>query len=134
MKRARKEDAKILRRYSEALKLKAVQAIDAGEMNQSEAARAYGCTKGAVNQWMKKYSKNRQRIKVVHVAMKDEQDRIRELESALAKAHMKLEVYEKMMEYVRDEDGIEVKKNTDTGELEIVRRGVGSKGTVKRSE
>ena len=129
-----KEDTKILRRYSEALKLKAVQGIDSGEMNQSEAARAYGCTKGAVNNWMKKYSKNIRRIRVVRVTMKDEQDRIRELESALAKAHMKLEVYEKMMEYVRDEDGIEVKKNTNTGELEIVRRGASSKNSAQPTE
>ena len=114
---------KIVRTYSESLKLKAVKEIESGVMNQSEAARYYGCTKGAVNFWMRKYSNKLQQTKVIRVGMKSESDKIRELESALAKAHMKLDVYEKMMELAKENDGIEVKKNTSTGEYEVYKDG-----------
>lgn len=125
---------KIRKSYSESLKLKAVSDIESGIMSQAEAARHYGCTKGAVNFWMQKYSKGYERVKIVRIGMKSEADRIKELESALANAHIKLGVYEKMMEFVKRDHGIEVKKNTSTKEYELVKDGVRSKSTVKYSE
>lgn len=127
------KEVKIMKSYSESVKLKAVSEIESGEMTQAEAARHYGCTKGAVYAWMQKYGKNRVKTKIVRVSMKSEADRIRELESALAKAHMKLDVYDKMMEFVKRDHGIEVKKNTSTQEYELLKDGVASKRTVKSS-
>lgn len=128
------EEVKILKTYSEAVKLKAVSDIESGLMTQAEAARHFGCTKGSVWGWMQKYGRKRTETKIVRVNMKSEADKIRELESALAKAHMKLDVYEKMMEFVERDHGIAVKKNTDTKEYELVRGGESSGRTVKYSE
>jgi len=128
------KEVKIIRSYSEALKLKVVSDIEGGIMTQSEAARHIGCHKASIWGWLKKYGKNNIRTKIVRVGMKSEEDRIKELESALAKAHIKLEVYEKMMEFAKEDYGIEVKKNSNTGELELVRDAAKSKSTAKPLE
>jgi transposase-like protein len=129
-----REEGTITKRYSESLKQHVVNAIESAELSQSEAAREYGCTKGCINHWMSKYGKNYKRTRVVRIAMKDEKERIRELESALARAHMKLEVYEKMVEFACEEEKLEIKKNTSTGELRLVRKGVNLKDSAKSSE
>lgn len=128
------KEVKILKTYSESVKIKAVSDIEEGVMTQAEAARHYGCTKGAIYFWMQKYGKSRVKTKIVRVNMKSEEDKIRELESSLAKAHMKLELYEKMMEFAKRDHGIEVKKNTSTKEYELVKDGVSSNRSVKCSE
>lgn len=129
-----REEAIITKRYSEALKLQVVNAIESGELSQAEAARDCGCSKGCINHWMSKYGKNRKPTRIVRIAMKDEKERIRELESALARAHMKLEVYNKMLEFACEEEKLEIKKNTSTGELKLVRKEGSSKDTAKCSE
>jgi transposase-like protein len=126
-----KNEPIILKRYSEALKLRVVRSIENGEQSQAEAARECGCSKGCINHWMRKYGTTRKHSRIVRIAMKDEKERIRELESALAQAHMKLEVYDKMLEFACEEEGLEIKKNTATGELRLARKGVSSKPIVK---
>lgn len=128
------KEVKIIRSYSEALKLKVVSDVEEGIMTQAEAARHIGCHKASVWGWLKKYGKYDVKTKTVRIGMKSEEDRIKELESALAKAHMKLEVYEKMMDFAKEDYGIEVKKNSNTGELELVRNAAKSKSTAKPSE
>ena len=130
----KEESVRIEKRYSEALKIQVVEGIDSGELTVLEATRDYGCSKGSVYNWQRKYGTKSNKVKIVRVVMKNEKDRIHELESALAKAYIKLEVYEKMMELAKEEDGIEVKKNIVTGELELVRHEVKSRSTAKSSK
>ena len=84
-------------RYSEAFKLKIVSELETGKLsNISEARNRYGITGcDTVQNWLRKYGKNHLLNKVVKVQKVDEQDklkeqkaRIRQLEKALADAHL----------------------------------------------
>lgn len=79
-------------RYSETFKLKVVQQIESGKLTISEASRLYEI-KGTntIYKWLRKYGKNDLIRKVVRIETMDEksiikqkEQRIRELESALA--------------------------------------------------
>ncbi len=67
--------------------------------------------------------------------MKDEVSRLKqlekekkELESALARAHLKLITYESIIEVAEEELGIEIKKNLKSGSLsEVIKELKGSK-------
>jgi transposase len=84
-------------RYSEAFKLQVIGELEAGRFtSMCEASRAYGI-KGAmtVGKWMRRYGKSHLLGKVIVVMKADEQTevkelrkRVRELEKALADAHL----------------------------------------------
>lgn len=79
-------------RYSDAFKLKVVNEIERGKLTVYQASRLYEIN-GAptIYQWLRKYGKSDLIRKVVRIEMKDEksiikqkEERIRELESALS--------------------------------------------------
>jgi transposase-like protein len=88
---------KSVMRYSEAFKLQVIRELEAGRFgSMCEASRAYGI-KGAttVGKWARRYGKNHLLGKVIVVMKADEQTevkelrkRVRELEKALADAHL----------------------------------------------
>ncbi len=88
-------------RYSEAFKLQVVRELEQGRFGSVGAAgRAYG-VKGAetVANWVRRYGKDHLLRKVVRVVKADEQaevkalrKRVRELERALADAHLDLKL------------------------------------------
>lgn len=122
MKRTHSADAKVVLRYSTAFKLKVVEQIERGELTVQEARRVYdigGCQ--TIQKWLVKHGKSHLLPKVVRIEMKDEKDRIKELEaekkqleSALAQATVKNLFLEKVIELAKKEYGIDVKKNFDT--------------------
>jgi len=79
-------------RYSEAFKLKVVGEIEKGKLTISEASKLYEINGGTtIYKWIRKYGRNHLISKTVRIEMKDEKDiikskeeRIRELEKALA--------------------------------------------------
>lgn len=84
-------------RYSEAFKQQVVSEVESGRFrSSSEASRAYGITGNAtVRRWVREYGKGDILPKVVRVEKPGEpgelkrlKDRVRQLESALADAHM----------------------------------------------
>ena len=84
-------------RYSEAFKMQVVDDLERGRFgSSSEAAQAYGITgSGTVRHWVKQYSKGHLLKKVIRVSKQGEpgelkrlRDRVRQLEEALADAHM----------------------------------------------
>jgi transposase len=88
-------------RYSEAFKLNVVRALEEGGYSGPTAAGlAYGVSgRGTVANWVRQYGKNHLLGKLVHVMKADEQaetkalrKRIRELERALADAHLDLKL------------------------------------------
>jgi len=99
---------KITKRYSEAFKQKVISELSSGKYLKTEAAKVYGISIGSIHQWLNKSGKRELLNKIVYVKMADEKDKIKELEkhkkeleSALAKAHLEilalkttLEVYE----------------------------------------
>lgn len=88
---------KPLIRYSEAFKLQVLRELETGRFQSPYAAgRAYGVNgPGTVAYWVRRYGKNHLLRKVVRVMKADEQaevkelrQRVRELERALADAHL----------------------------------------------
>ena len=105
------KSVKLVRRYSEALKLKVVSDIESGRCTMSEASRYYGMTKGSALNWVRKYGNNAKRTRIVTVVPKDEQDRIKALEAALADAHLKNRLYEVIIKQASEHYGDDIKKN-----------------------
>jgi transposase-like protein len=105
-------------RYSTAFKQKVVSEIETGQITIAEARRIYDITGGnTINDWLKKFGKNHLLCKVVRVQMRNEKDKIkelerqkRELESALAQSHLKSICLESLVECVEEHYGIDVKK------------------------
>jgi len=89
--------SKTVIRYSEAFKLKIVKELESGKLSCVHEARMRygirGC--GTIECWVRKYGKNHLLCKVVKVQKANEHDelkkqkiRIRQLEKALADAHL----------------------------------------------
>lgn len=111
-------------RYSEAFKQKVVEEIEKGEISISRAKEIYDIKGGGTIQyWMKHYGKNHLLNKVVRIEMKDEKDKIKqlkkekgELESALAKAQLKILRLESIIESAEEDLGVELKKSIEKKE------------------
>jgi transposase-like protein len=107
-------------RYSLAFKQKVVSEIESGKIGISEAQKVYDIKGGeTIQQWIKKFGKTHLLNKVVHIQMKDEKDKIkelerqkRELESALAQAHLKIITLESTLKVMEEESGVVLKKST----------------------
>jgi transposase-like protein len=95
----KKEQAKMskLVRYSEAFKRQVVNELESGKHNSIECARrAYGITgNGTVPRWVRKYGREDLLPKIVRIETLKERDelkearkRIRDLEAAVADAHI----------------------------------------------
>jgi transposase-like protein len=118
-------------RYSLVFQQKVVREIESGELSIGDARRLYDIRGHAtIQQWIGKFGKNHLLSKVVRIEMKDEKDRvkelekrIRQLESALANEHIRNAVLESLVDIARDKYGIDLKKKSgqaplkgDTGE------------------
>lgn len=109
---------KVSIRYSLAFKQKVVSEIESGKFSVGEARRMYHIGCGTIPGWLKKLGKHNLLDKVVRIEMKGEKDRLkelekekRELESALAQAHLKNIALESLIETIEEHYGIDVKKN-----------------------
>lgn len=116
---------KITKQYSLSFKQKVISEIEGGKLTKEGARKLYDIGGGSViNSWIKKFGKEHLLNKVVRIEMKDEVSRLKqlerekkELESALAQAHLKLIVYESIIEVAEEELGIDLKKNLKSGSL-----------------
>ena len=112
----------VRRRYSRAFQLKVVSEIESGKYTISQARKIYDIGGGnTIYEWLRKFGKGHLIEKIVRVEMKDEKDKlkelelkIRKLESALADAHLKLICWESLIECVEEHYQIDVKKNFGT--------------------
>lgn len=108
-----------MKRYSAAFKQKVITEIECGQLTLAEAKRIYDITGGdTIQQWLRKYGKSHLLPNVVRIAMKDEKDKIKELErdkqkleSALANAHLKIDALEALIESAEEHYDIDFKKN-----------------------
>ena len=104
--------------YSMAFKQKVVREIERGDLSVEKAKRVYDIGGGqTINNWIRKFGKNHLLAKVVRVEMKDEKDRIKELEkekqqleSALANSQLKIMMLENYVDIAKDKYGIDLKK------------------------
>lgn len=116
------KEQKVVLRYSTAFKLKVVEQIERGELTVQEARRVYDIRGGqTIQRWLAKHGKSHLLSRVVRIEMKDEKDRIKQLEaekkkleSALAQAHVKNLFLEEVITLAKEEYGIDLKKKSDT--------------------
>jgi transposase-like protein len=116
MKENRK-NVKVITRYSEALKAKVAEEVGNGQLTPREAAKHYGVKNvRTVTGWVRQYGYRDYETKVVRIMMKSEQERIKELEEALADERLRARLYAAQLEsyegYVPD-----LKKKLSTKEL-----------------
>lgn len=103
-------------RYSEAFKQQVLRELDEGKFESVHAAlRAYGI-RGAstIQRWMRRYGRQHLLRKVIQVQIpkevsevKELRKRVRELEKALADAHMDLKLEDAYLEIACEAAGIE---------------------------
>lgn len=115
MKKSKVQEVKEIKRFSAALKRKAVEEVLTGGLTAREAAKLYGVNSArTVNSWI--FAQEGRQTKIVRIMMKSEADRIRELEEALADERLARRVLAAQLEsyehYVPD-----LKKRLDTKEL-----------------
>jgi len=92
-------NVKIITRYSEALKRKVAEEVESGNVTVREAVLHYGVgNRRTVQRWVWKYGKQRHETKIVRVVMKNEQERIRELERLVADLTLRNEINETQLE------------------------------------
>jgi len=116
---------KITKQYSLSFKQKVIKEIESGKLTKEGARKLYGIGGGSlINSWIKKFGKLHLLNKIVRVELKDEVSRLKQLEkekkdleSALAQAHLKLIVLETVIDVAEDELGIDLKKNLKPGSL-----------------
>jgi transposase len=105
--------------YSLAFKQKVMSEIESGKFSVGEARRIYGIKGPAtIPSWLKKFGKHHLLDKVIRIEMKDEKDKLRELErekkeleSALAQAHLRNLCLESLIESAEEHFGVDIKKN-----------------------
>jgi transposase len=127
-------------RYSLSFKQKVISEIESGKLTQGSARKLYGIGGSeTIPKWIKKFGKLHLLNKIVRVELKDEVSRLKqlekekkELESALAHAHLKLIVLETVIDVAEDELGIDLKKNLKPGSLsKAAKEAKASKGKRK---
>ena len=112
-------------RYSMAFKQKVVNEIEKGMLNKDEARRLYNIGGGATIQtWIEKLGKNHLLCKVVRIEMKNEMDKLKEmekrnrmLEKALADEKLKNMCLEALVDIAHEKYGIDLKKKSGSKEL-----------------
>jgi transposase-like protein len=102
-----------------AFKQKVISEIESGKYSLREASAIYSISDQSLYNWLRKFGKNHLIGKIVRIEMKGEADRIKqleaekkELESALAKAHLKIITLESTMEVAEEKYKIDLKKNS----------------------
>ena len=117
---------RIVKRYSQAFKLKLVSEIESGRLNINQAAKLYDIKGSSTIQlWIKKFGKNHLLAKVVKIEVSGEYNKLKqlekekqELESALAQAQLKILKLESDIEAIEELSGFDsFKKNLNTRAL-----------------
>jgi transposase len=115
-------ETRTITRYSKAFQQKVVTEIEIGKLTIAQARKIYDIKgSGTINYWLKKFGKNHLIAKVVRIEMKDEKDKVQELErqkkqleSALAQAHLKIISLESLIESAEARYQIDIKKKLNT--------------------
>jgi len=115
------QEQRTVNRYSQAFKHKVVSEIENGNLTITQAQALYGIGGGqTIQKWLQRLGKAHLLNKVVHIEMKDERNKVKELEnekraleSALAQAQLKIIALESTIKVLEEEAGTKVKKSID---------------------
>ena len=115
------------RDYSLAFKLSVVERVEKGEMTYKQAQERYGiqgrstvlvwCRKHGLQDWSQPRGRGKRRTPMNTKPQTPEQ-RIKELEKQLKDEKLKSALFEKVIDIMRDEHGVTVKKRA--GKLSVV--------------
>lgn len=97
--------------YSDELKQRLVEELEAGRLTLREAAQDARTNVTMVRTWLEQYGRYRPKRDIVEVVMRSEQERIAALEKALAEAHLRLEVYDELITQANKHFRTDLKKN-----------------------
>jgi transposase-like protein len=107
--------------FSTELKKQIVRDIERGKLTVYQVSREYSIYPSSVYRWIEKFSHNLQRGTVLVMQKKSEASnkeallkKIKELESALGRKQLELEINEKIIEFASDELGLDIKKKYGT--------------------
>lgn len=92
------------------LKRAMVEELESGQLSLREAAARGHTTVSRIQLWLKEYGKYQPKRDIVEVVMKSEEEKIAALEKALADAHLKLLVHEKIIEVASKKYKVDLKK------------------------
>ena len=105
-------------RYSIAFKQKVISEIESGKYSLQQASKIYNVSDVSLYNWLRAFGKNHLIGKTVRIEMKDETDRLKQLEkekealeSALAQAHLKIITLESLLEVAEEHQQKDLKKN-----------------------
>ena len=110
----------MVKRYSEEVKRHVVEEVESGRFCQADAAKEYGVPKSLIKHWLSEYGRFRPKRSIVEVVMKSEKERISELEKALADAHLKIRVYDEILNLAGKKYRVDLKKTFGTTQPEIL--------------
>ena len=96
--------------FSPEVKRSIVEELESGQLSMREAAVRGHTSVGRIQQWLKEYGRYQPKRDIVEIVMKSEEDRISALEKALAEAHLKLLVHEKIIELAGKKYKVDLKK------------------------
>ena len=97
---------KVIRRYSEPVKLKILDELTTGKLNKHQLGKAYGINPSTINEWIKKYNRKDLMNTRVTVKTKDEITRIKQLQKEIDQ--LKKLLLKKDMDALVDESYLEV--------------------------
>lgn len=108
-------------RYSESFKRQVVREFEIGPLNKKQLRRKYGIKgNSTILKWCRKYGKlyYPPNSGAIGRPMKDPQkQRIKELEKTLENERLKVTAYEKLLEIIKREDGIDLLKKDAAKQL-----------------
>jgi transposase-like protein len=103
--------SEMIRRYRDDLKQGIVSEIEAGTLSIKEAASQCATSVSQVRNWLELYGTFKPKKDVVEVVMKSEQEKIAELERAVADMALKIRLYDRILEMAGTAGGVDLKKN-----------------------
>lgn len=108
--------------FSKELKKQIVKEIESGKWSVLQAAREYLVSNVSIYNWIEDFSHNLQRGTVIVMQSKSEASqkeellkKIKELEAALGRKQLEIEVKDKIIEFASEELGVDIKKKYNTG-------------------
>lgn len=114
----RKTSLRTQRVFSEEVKRQTVKDIESGVVSVSKAALELGATTTSIYRWIYQYSRYLKRGKILVVEEQSEsykskelEQRIRDLEAALGRKQMELDLLSKVIELANEEFQTDLKKN-----------------------
>lgn len=123
----------MMKRFSEELKVYIVGEVESGNVSLAAASKEYGVPKTTVKNWLKEYGRFKPQKSVMEIVMKSELERIAELEKALSDAHLKMRVYDEIINLAGKKYKVDLKKTFGTQQSQILgQQDVKSKPSVKR--